>query len=248
MKRKSIAIFILACTVFLAYGCGKSPKAETETSVKQTNAVVETESESIVETETQLNTRASETQSEAESKDYSESYEKAKEEALNAAQEEYRQILIESGYTELESDGDGYATESFSNISYKVPDKWLKIEEDKSIEYKADKGSLLINYVPNDDVESSDMLDLLVQASVEGITNSDNYQELEREENTIGDSKSVILHYTCTMNDVEYTGYSACFNDSKSSIVMSYYVTSLADKDELDNGIIDDIFKSIEIK
>lgn len=248
MKRKSIAIFILACTVLFANGCGKTPKTETETSVNQTNAVVDTESESIIETETQLNTQDSETQSETESKDYSESYEKGKEEGLNAAREKYRQILIESGYAELESDGDGYATETFSNISYKVPDKWLKIEEDKSIEYKTDKGSLLIKYVPNDDIESKDILDLLVHASVEGITNSDNYQELEREENTIGDSKSVILRYTCTMNDVDYTGYSACFNDTESSIVMSYYVTSLADKYELDDGIINDVFKSIEIK
>lgn len=147
--KKRIYMMMLCVTVLLT-GCGQNNTPERSAEVKS---------------ELEKETAIMETEKETEVSEMMETSEKVENEE-NSSVEETEE------YVSLESNGTGFTTEIFSNITYSIPDTWYKkVDSNGTIWYKDKEatGILYIRYTPFKDINDIEIQNMLVDAPIEAI-------------------------------------------------------------------------------
>lgn len=223
------------------------------------NKIIDLEKYKSKEVETELNKEEDikNIESETEKKDQESSEivsskndtsEIADEHSQKKSDDKVKENLISLGYSALIGDGSGYATETFNDFTYSVPDTWFKLIKDNYVIYKTDYGFIMFYSNSNDNIEDPVFLDMLVDGAINGSKKQKNYVEISKEESKIGNCKSVKLHYTCDINGNDTTEYVMAFIDSSNTtILITYSVDTTDSQEEITNGTIDNVFNSVKL-
>lgn len=223
------------------------------------NKIIDLEKYKSKQVETELNKevdiKSSESETEKNEQDSSEiasskndTPEIADKQSQKNSDDKTKENLISMGYSELIGDGSGYATETFNDFTYSVPDTWFKLTKDNYVIYKTDYGFIMFYGESNGSIDDPVFLDMLVDGSINGSKKQKNYVEISKEESKIGNCKSIKLHYTCDINENDTTEYVMSFIDSSNTtILITYSVDTNDPQEEITNGTIDNVFNSVKL-
>ncbi len=158
----------------------------------------------------------------------------------------------EEEFVALEGDGSGFAMETYSNITYLIPDTWKKRkEEEAESRWYIDTengGIMFIQATSFDDVENSELQNMLVDAPMQSIKNYEDYSDWGTSEGMLEyGNRYITTLYSYTSNGDIQVGEALILNDLEAVVSIVYAIPAKNANDEALHIVANDIFNSVQL-